>query len=62
MKGRLLLNVVIGKSTAILKLFAGKNETLLVRRNTKGNEDEFISAINIFVFVARTLPCPEFWP
>merc|ERR1711865_782461 len=29
----LLLNVVIGKSTAILKLLAGEDEALLVRRN-----------------------------
>jgi hypothetical protein len=33
-KGRLLLNVVVGKSTAVFELFAGKDQTLLVRRDT----------------------------
>lgn len=33
MQSRFLLNIVIGKSPAILKLFAGKDEALLVRRN-----------------------------
>ena len=34
MEGRLLLDVVIGESAAILKLFAGENQALLVRRDT----------------------------
>jgi hypothetical protein len=34
MKGRLLLNVVVGQRAAILELFAGKDETLLIRGNT----------------------------
>ena len=34
MKGRLLLDVVVGESTAILKLLASKNQSLLVRRNS----------------------------
>ena len=34
MKSRLLLNVVVRKSAAILKLLTSKNKTLLVRRNT----------------------------
>ena len=33
MKGRLLLDVVIGQGTAVLKLLASENETLLIRRN-----------------------------
>ena len=33
MKGRLLLNVVVGKSTTVLKLLAGEDEALLVRRD-----------------------------
>ena len=33
-KGRLLLDVVVGQSTAILELLAGENKTLLVRGNT----------------------------
>merc|ERR1712000_412761 len=32
-KGRLLLNVVVGEGTAILKLLAGEDQALLVRRN-----------------------------
>ena len=34
MKGRLLLNVVIGEGTTVLKLLAGEDQTLLVGRNT----------------------------
>ena len=33
-QGALLLDVVIGEGTAILKLFASKNQALLVRRDT----------------------------
>ena len=33
MKSRLLLDVVVGQSTAVLKLFPSKDETLLIRRN-----------------------------
>jgi hypothetical protein len=33
MKGALLLDVVIRKSPSILKLFPGKDETLLIRRD-----------------------------
>jgi hypothetical protein len=33
-KGALLLDVVVRQSAAILKLLAGENETLLVRRNS----------------------------
>ena len=34
MKGRLLLNVVIGEGTTVLKLLAGEDQTLLIGRNT----------------------------
>jgi hypothetical protein len=34
MEGGLLLDVIIGESTAILKLLAGEDQTLLVRGNT----------------------------
>jgi hypothetical protein len=34
MEGRLLLDVVVGESAAILKLLAGENQALLVRRDT----------------------------
>ena len=34
MKSRLLLDVVIGKGSAILKLLAGEDQTLLVRGNS----------------------------
>jgi hypothetical protein len=34
MEGRLLLDVVVGQSAAILKLLTSEDETLLIRRNT----------------------------
>jgi hypothetical protein len=34
MKSRLFLNVVIGQSPAVLQLLAGKDQPLLVRRNS----------------------------
>lgn len=34
MKCALLLDVVVGKGTAILKLFTRKDQTLLIRRDT----------------------------
>ena len=34
MKGRLLLDVVVGEGPAIFQLLASKDETLLVRRNS----------------------------
>jgi hypothetical protein len=34
MKSRLLLNVVVGKSTSVLELFSGEDETLLVGGDT----------------------------
>lgn len=34
MESRLLLNVVVRKSSAVLQLLTGKDKTLLVRRNT----------------------------
>ena len=34
MESRLLLNVVVGQGPTILKLFPGKDQTLLIRRNT----------------------------
>merc|ERR1711935_1045003 len=34
MQGRLLLDVVVRKGTAILKLFAGKDQSLLIWRNS----------------------------
>ena len=33
MEGALLLDVVVGEGAAVLKLLAGENETLLVRRD-----------------------------
>ena len=34
MKGRLLLDVVVGKSAAVFKLLASENQALLIRRNS----------------------------
>jgi len=33
-QSRLLLDVVVGKSTSILQLFSGENKTLLIRRDS----------------------------
>ena len=33
MEGRLFLDVVVGKSAAVLELLAGEDQTLLVRRD-----------------------------
>ena len=33
-KSRLLLDIVIGKSATVLKLLAGEDQSLLIRRNT----------------------------
>jgi hypothetical protein len=33
-KRRLLLNVIVGEGTAVLELFTGKDQTLLVGRDT----------------------------
>ena len=35
MKSRLLLDIVVGESTAILELFSSEDESLLVGRDTK---------------------------
>ena len=34
MKGRLLLDVVVGEGASVLQLLAGENESLLVGRNS----------------------------
>lgn len=34
MKGRFLLNVVVGKGSAVFQLLSSKNQALLVRRDT----------------------------
>jgi len=38
MKGRLCLNIVVGQGAAILKLFAGEDKPLPVRRDTDEGE------------------------
>lgn len=58
MKGRLLLNVVVGKSTAILKLLAGEDKALLVRRDT--NDRSSTPELDIIIGMTKlTLPYPE---
>jgi hypothetical protein len=39
-KGRLLLDVVVAEGTAILKLLAGKDQALLVGRDTTSRQDD----------------------
>lgn len=50
MESRLLLDIVVGKSTAVLKLLASKDQTLLVGRNTLFVLD---LALNVVDSVAR---------
>lgn len=50
MESRLLLDVVVGKSTAVLKLLASEDQTLLVGRNTLLVLD---LALNVVDSVAR---------
>lgn len=58
MKGRLLLNVVVGKSTAILKLLAGEDKALLVRRDA--NDRSSTPELDIIIGMTKlTLPYPE---
>ena len=38
MKSRLFLNVVVRKSPAVLKLFPGENQPLLIGRDTEGDQ------------------------
>lgn len=58
MKGGLLLNVVVGKSTSILELLAGEDEALLVRRDA--NDRSSTPESDIIIGVTKlTLPCPE---
>ena len=46
MKGRLLLDIVVGESAAVLKLLAGEDQTLLIRRNTFLVLDLLLDVIN----------------
>jgi len=61
MQSWLLLNVVIGQSTAVLKLLARKDQTLLVRRNTKMANQVNLSALSQ-TGIKRTPPYLESWP
>jgi hypothetical protein len=55
---RLLLDIVVVKSTTILKLLACEDQTLLVRRDSA----EIISERNITANVRHTPPYPGFLP
>ena len=46
MKSRLLLDVVVGKSTSILKLLPSKDQTLLIRRNSLLVLDLSLNVVN----------------
>ena len=45
-KGRLLLNIVIGKGTAVLELLTGEDQTLLIRGNTLLVLDLLLDIVN----------------
>lgn len=59
MQCRLFLDVVITESTAILKLFAGEDEALLVGRNTVVEINQYMQREGQ---EAPTLPCLGSWP
>ena len=46
MKGRLLLNIVIGEGTAVLELLTGEDQTLLIRGNTLLVLDLLLDIVN----------------
>jgi len=62
-KRRLFLDVVVAESAAVFELFAGKDETLLVRRDSGGEIDRCVSAAvgAREKGARRTLPCLGFW-
>ena len=53
MKGGLLLDVVVGKSAAILELLSGEDETLLIRGDT--GRDKARTRISISFLPGSTL-------
>ena len=59
MKGRLLLDVVVAKSAAVLELLAGEDQALLVRRDARAKRE--IDADDE-QSILRTPPCPGSWP
>ena len=60
-KGALLLDVVVGKGTAILELLASEDKTLLIRRDSAHPVADERHAIDVKVALL-TLPCPESSP
>ena len=60
MEGRLLLNVVIAQRTAILKLLASKDETLLVRRGRRSGRFHERHERRIYWIADRRLPAERF--
>jgi hypothetical protein len=58
-EGRLLLNIVVRQSAAVLELLASKDQALLVRRDTI---IQVRTLCNIQTEYKRTPPCPESWP
>jgi len=63
MKCRFFLNVVISECSPIFKLFTGKNETLLVGRNTfliLNFSFDVIDRIGLFNFKCNCFSCQRF--
>jgi hypothetical protein len=62
-ESRLLLDVVVRKSAAVLELLAGEDKALLVGRDTeRRNGAKGQSRVGPMSVVARTPPCPGSWP
>jgi hypothetical protein len=61
-KSRLLLDVVVAQSTAVLELLAGKDQALLVRRDTADCNDLSVIGYLEQRQQKRTPPYPGSWP
>jgi hypothetical protein len=56
MQGRLLLDVVVGKRTAVLELLAGEDEALLVRGNAF-----LVLDLGLHIVCSSTVNVSSFW-
>lgn len=64
MKSGFLLNVVIGQGAAIFKLLAGKDETLLIRRNAflvLNFRLDIVDCVGRLHLQGDSLPCQRFY-
>jgi hypothetical protein len=59
-KGRLLLDVIVGERATVLELLSGEDEALLVGRDAA--RDGSVSCSLVSSEAERTPPCPGSWP